>query len=553
MKRLLTAFFAIALCAGLFVDPATAQFNRNWEFSESEGNFGDAPVDLSDARALAFGTVPASQGGQMVDRLFISRGSGSQVDILDPSDGSLLGALNTNNVASGATRDLQDISVTPDGVIIACNEVNNPFAGNLGEFKCYRWDHLQDSATEVLSFTPPDQNNDGANDQVGRLVGVFGRADDNTLTILTAATAFQASSPYDNVYRFTTSDNGNSFSSETIDRTGDESTDNLNGVTPLGPGASEFVYNAGGSDPKLYSSDGTYQADISGATSVSPFTNSIRYLNTGSREFVSAFNYESGGNGSFATVVEITNGFESAVDIGSTPSMGGAPTNGAGDVGSRVNSDGTVTFYVVAAGVGLGSYTTTSALPVELASFQATTTSSDAVQLTWTTASETNNAGFRVQRQTEDGAWTQVGFVDSKADGGNTTATQQYRFAVENGLAPGTHRFRLEQVDLDGTTHLSDVVSAEVQMQSALELTAPSPNPVTGSATLSFAVKNSTDATLTLYNVLGQQVRTLYTGTPTAGESQTVRLSTDGLTSGTYLLRLQADGATETQKVTVLK
>lgn len=553
MRRLLTALFAIALCTGLVVDPAAAQFNRNWEFSDSQGNKGDAAVDLSDARALAFGTVPASDGGQMVDRLFISRGAGSQVDILDPADGSKLADLNTNNVAGGATRDLQDIEVTPDGVIIACNEINNPFAGNLGEFKCYRWDHLQDSATEILSFTPPDQNGDGADDQIGRLIGVYGRADNSTLTITTAASTYQSTGSLDNVYRFTTSDNGNTFSQETVDRTGDEATDNLNGVVPIGAGASDFIYNAGGAKPKLYSSDGTYQADIGGATAVSAFTNTIRYVDTGSRQFVAAFSYESSGNGSHATVVEITGGFQSAVDIGSTPSMGGAPPNGAGDIGYQKNSDGTVTFYVLSAGTGLGAYTTTSALPVEMASFQATTTSSDAVQLTWTTASETNNAGFRVQRQTEDGSWTQLGFVDSKADGGSTTATQQYRFAVENGLAPGTHRFRLEQVDLDGTTHLSDVVSAEVQMQSALELTAPSPNPVTGSATLSFAVKNTTDATITLYNVLGQQVRTLYTGTPTAGEAQTVRLSTDGLTSGTYLLRLQANGATKTQKVTVLK
>ena len=489
----------------------------------------------------------------MVERLFLSRGGGSQVDILDPSDGSKLGDLNTSDVAGGASRDLQDIEVTADGVIIACNEVNNFYArGTVKDFKCYRWDHLNDNATEILSFTPPDQDGDGDKDHVGRTIGIYGEASDNSLTILTAASTLQSPGPLDNVYRFETSDNGMTFSQSTVDRTGDESTAGLNGVVPLGAGSSQFVYNAGGVAPKLYSGDGTYQEDLSGATSLSAFTNTTRYLQVGSKEYLVAFNYATG-NGSHASVVDITQGFSSAIDYGKTPSLGDGAGNGAGDVDFQTSSDGTTTFYVVANGDGLAAYTTTSALPVEMASFQATTTSSDAVQLTWTTASETNNAGFRVQRQTEGGSWTQVGFVDSKADGGSTTATQQYRFAVENGLAPGTHRFRLEQVDLDGTTHLSDVVSAEVQMQSALELTAPSPNPVTGSATLSFAVKNTTDATLTLYNVLGQKVRTLYTGTPTAGEAQTVRLSADGLTSGTYLLRLQANGATKTTKVTVLR
>ena len=216
-----------------------------------------------------------------------------------------------------------------------------------------------------------------------------------------------------------------------------------------------------------------------------------------------------------------------------------------------VNSSGEVT--VVSQGGGLDYIATVSdapPLPVEMVSFDAAQTGSS-VTLTWKTASETNNAGFRVQQQTERG-WTSLGFVDSKATGGTTTEAQSYRFDVED-LSTGTHQFRLKQEDLDGTTSLSDVVSVDLRMQDAVSLSAPAPNPVRQQGTISFAVKEKTTATVSLFNTLGQKVATLYQGTPTAGEAKTLSLSTDGLPSGLYLVRLQADGQTRTQRVTVVK
>jgi len=192
-------------------------------------------------------------------------------------------------------------------------------------------------------------------------------------------------------------------------------------------------------------------------------------------------------------------------------------------------------------------------LPVELVAFDATPSGDQAVQLTWTTASETNNAGFALQHKAgPQDPWTKVGFVDSKAAGGTTTETVHYRFRAEN-LSVGTHRFRLKQRDLDGTTTVHDPVTVDLQMQEALQLGVPAPNPVQGQSTLSFAVKDEVEATITLYNTLGQQVQTVYRGTPTAGEVQTVRLSTDGLSSGVYFLRMQAAGQSKTQRVTVVQ
>jgi hypothetical protein len=217
-----------------------------------------------------------------------------------------------------------------------------------------------------------------------------------------------------------------------------------------------------------------------------------------------------------------------------------------------VNSSGEVT---VASGGGgatyLASANETPPLPVEMAGFDAVQTGSS-VELTWQTASETNNAGFTVQRETESG-WASLDFVESKVSGGTTTETTSYRYTVDQELDPGTHRFRLQQKDLDGTTSLSDVVTVDVGLDEAVSLSAPAPNPTMGTATLEFGVKTSTEVTVSVYNVLGQRVKTLYQGTPQAEQVRDVTVDAGSLPSGVYFVRLQADGQTRTERLTVVR
>lgn len=190
-------------------------------------------------------------------------------------------------------------------------------------------------------------------------------------------------------------------------------------------------------------------------------------------------------------------------------------------------------------------------LPVEMAGFNAVQNGSS-IELQWQTASETNNAGFRVQRQTESG-WTTLGFVQSKATSGTTTEARSYRYTVDQELEPGTHRFRLQQQDLDGSTSLSDVVELNVTMDEALSLNAPAPNPARGYTTIAFGVKEATETTVALYNVLGQHVKTLYQGTPQAGQLNDMEFNVGTLPSGMYFVRMQTDGQTRTQRLTVVQ
>ncbi len=98
-------------------------------------------------------------------------------------------------------------------------------------------------------------------------------------------------------------------------------------------------------------------------------------------------------------------------------------------------------------------------LPVELTTFAALADGAGAL-LRWQTASEVNNAGFAVEQQdpTRAAAWLPVAFVDGH---GTTAAAHAYSYRIAQ-LAPGLHRFRLRQLDLDGTAHVSADVAVEV-------------------------------------------------------------------------------------------
>ncbi len=188
-------------------------------------------------------------------------------------------------------------------------------------------------------------------------------------------------------------------------------------------------------------------------------------------------------------------------------------------------------------------------LPVELVSFEAVRHGSD-VHLRWKTASETNNAGFEVQgREGGSGEWEAIGWVDGQ---GTTSIPQAYRYEAL-ALDPGTHTFRLKQVDFDGSLSLSPEVNVEVEMVETHVIEPIYPNPFNPHATLRFAVQQAQPIQVELFNMLGQRVQTLLNTQADAGQMHTVAIDGRNLASGLYIVRITGARFVETQTVTLLK
>jgi len=188
-----------------------------------------------------------------------------------------------------------------------------------------------------------------------------------------------------------------------------------------------------------------------------------------------------------------------------------------------------------------------SVLPVELTEWTATKRG-DSVVLSWQTASETGNAGFRIQRQLEDGGWQTIGRRDGA---GTTNAPQRYRFEdADLPYALDRPTYRLKQVDLDGTVHTSETVSVE-RGTDRVALMGTYPNPAREQAAVRFALPEREDVTIRLFDMLGREVESLRLGALQGRQERTLDLGT--LSSGTYLLRLEAGDTVRTRRLTLVR
>ena len=194
-------------------------------------------------------------------------------------------------------------------------------------------------------------------------------------------------------------------------------------------------------------------------------------------------------------------------------------------------------------------------LPVELTSFTATAQNTGAM-LKWGTATEVNNYGFDIERRAVNSeqqtvnSWTKVGFV---AGNGTSNAKHNYIYA-DNNLTAGTYAYRIKQIDNDGTFKYS--ASTEVTVTGVpkeLKLYGNYPNPFNPSTKVQFTVPENGNVRLSVYNILGQEVTTLFSGAAEAGNLYTANFNASRMASGLYFSVLEFGNKRITQKMLLTK
>ncbi|MDP2207278.1 MAG: T9SS type A sorting domain-containing protein [Bacteroidota bacterium] len=197
-------------------------------------------------------------------------------------------------------------------------------------------------------------------------------------------------------------------------------------------------------------------------------------------------------------------------------------------------------------------------LSVQLASFTATIVNVVNVRLDWTTTSEYNNLGFEIQRSPDN----QNNFStipNSFIPGYGTTSEPHSYFYIDTTAGVGIWYFRLKQIDVDSSIHYTAPIQAvissigeEAAIPVEFALYQNYPNPFNPSTTFRYDLPNTAYITLSVYNVLGQKIETLYNGERKAGTYKTT-WNASRLPSGIYFVRIQAASYVATKKVVLMK
>jgi hypothetical protein len=195
----------------------------------------------------------------------------------------------------------------------------------------------------------------------------------------------------------------------------------------------------------------------------------------------------------------------------------------------------------------IGADEASTALPVELSAFTAASHGSSVV-LNWTTATETNNYGFDIEKLS-NGSWVKIGFVDGA---GTSASPKSYQYV--DASCAGRLSYRLKQIDRDGMFTYSSVVEvAATAAPARYELAQNYPNPFNPSTTIRFAVKQAERATLKVYDVTGREVAELFNDAAQPGQFYNVPFNASGLSSGVYFYVLQTQSFREVKRMQLLK
>ena len=185
---------------------------------------------------------------------------------------------------------------------------------------------------------------------------------------------------------------------------------------------------------------------------------------------------------------------------------------------------------------------------VDLISFKAFPGDSE-VLLEWITASENENAGFRLYRDGTNRAFIQ--------GAGTSTTESTYTFLDQSVANEITYSYRLSSISTSGTEMMFDTVlqvtpSEEFYIPAQYILGPIEPNPFNTSTIIFFELPQGSLVTLEVFNVLGAKVSTLVDVYKKAGRHSAYWHAGD-LPNGAYFCRMKAGGFEESTVIWLLK
>ncbi|HET6989848.1 MAG TPA: T9SS type A sorting domain-containing protein, partial [Bacteroidia bacterium] len=177
-----------------------------------------------------------------------------------------------------------------------------------------------------------------------------------------------------------------------------------------------------------------------------------------------------------------------------------------------------------------GTAQSTTPLPVELLNF-AGENMGDRNRLVWTTASETNNDYFTLERSDDGVHFSEV----TRVDGAGTTTQQRNYEAFDNYPNSGYNYYRLKQTDFNGAFSYSGIVVMENKFVIA-SVENIHPNPSTGDLNFDLLSTEKGTALVEVMDITGRIV--LSSSSAIEDGRNTLKVDLSSLAQGTYMLRV---------------
>lgn len=171
-------------------------------------------------------------------------------------------------------------------------------------------------------------------------------------------------------------------------------------------------------------------------------------------------------------------------------------------------------------------------LPIHLISFKGRVNDGKSY-LTWTTAQESNNSHFDVERSTNGSTYTSIASVTAR-----TALYNEYNF-TDNGPLAAVNYYRLKQVDRDGKFTYSPVIILRADLGASVSARA-TPNPFTGNINLSYRLTRTETVQVRLFDQMGRIVRN-YSIKGGTGINTFNMSNLNSLPSGFYTLELKGE------------
>lgn len=228
-------------------------------------------------------------------------------------------------------------------------------------------------------------------------------------------------------------------------------------------------------------------------------------------------------------------GWQSSSESGSNAMIG----NGSVNTATRAITWSGITSFSEFTAFGSGT-----ALPIELLEFTAHPLDK-IVNLLWTTASEANNSHFVIERSRNTITTEEIARIEGA---GNSNSIRNYKTTDENPME-GISYYRLKQIDYDGKFSHSEWVAVNFAGSRRVDIDAVFVSKNTGELIVKCANPVCGQAEFQIFDTGGKLVRSFHPGAISANWSGSIPLDSEA--SGSYILRLSADGQSAFRKFVV--